>query len=90
MFRHHRRMRRFTAFCVPIILSLHTALGACSEPVSLIVPVTLYGFFYSMDFYSTTLTTILSKYTFLCIQRLDPYIRKFVSPFTDILTIAAL
>ena len=54
MFRHHRRMRRFTAFCVPIILSLHIALGACFEPVSLIVPLTLYGFSYKQFLLSHT------------------------------------
>ena len=46
MFRHHRQMRRYTAFNVPIILSVHIALGACYKPVSLIVPVTLYGLSY--------------------------------------------
>ena len=36
--------------------------------------------FHNSDFYSTTLTAISHRRTFLFPSGLDPYIRKFVSP----------
>lgn len=57
----------FQAFLVPLLLSLHISLGHWYEPVSLIVPVTLYGFSYRRVFTNPHLrhecVIFISKYS---------------------------
>ena len=73
---------RSIPFLVPIILSLHTALGFCYEPVSLPVPLTLHGISYIRFLLCHTHDACTST-AFLQFFSLDPYLRKFVSPYSE-------
>ena len=80
---------RSVPFLVPIILSVHSALGFCYEPVSLNVPVTHYGI--SLERYLLCHTyDAFTPIAFLQCNLLDSYIRKFVNSLRNILTIADL
>ena len=67
----------------------YISLGAYSEPVSLIVPVTQYGISY-FRFLLYRTDPHLSVRTFLYGKHLDPYIRGFRQSVVDILTIDIL
>ena len=69
---------RSAPFLVPIILSLHIALGFCSKPASLNAPVTHYGISY-VQFLLCHTCDDFSPIAFLQFQVLDSYLRKFVS-----------
>ena len=72
---------RSIPFLVPIILSVHSALGFCYEPVSLNVPLTHYGI--SLERYLLCHTyDAFTPIAFLQCNLLDPYFRNFVSPYS--------
>lgn len=79
----------FTAYPVPIFISLHIPLGAPYKPVRLILPVTIYGFSYSRFLLDHT-HTVYTANAFLHSPPLDPYIQEFVSAFKHILTMDIL
>lgn len=66
------------AYHVPIILSVHISLGACSEPVGLILPVTICGLSYIRILLNRTNFQINGNIHFCILKGLDPYIHKFV------------
>lgn len=67
-------------FLVPIILSLHIPLGACSKPVGLGAPITHHGISYKRFLlYHTNCDSNTDTYFYMFLD-IDPYIRKFVSP----------
>ena len=72
---------RSTPFLVPIILSLHSALGFYYKPVSLIAPLRQYGISYSRFLLCHTYDVFTST-AFLQFMGLDPYFRRFVSPYS--------
>ena len=69
---------RSIPFLVPIILSVHTALGFCYKPVSLPVPLTLHGISYIRFLLCHTHDACTST-AFLQFLSLDSYLHKFVS-----------
>lgn len=58
---------------------MHISLGASSEPVSLMSPVTTYGFFITTILTQPHLRQTKLSHTFLYVPSIDSYIRKFVS-----------
>ena len=67
-------------FLVPVILSVHIPLGACSKPVSLDAPVTHHGVSYKRFLLHHTNCDSNTGIHFCMLHDIDPYIRKFVSP----------
>ena len=67
-------------FLVPVILSVHIPLGACSKPVSLDAPVTHHGVSYERFLLHHTNCDSNTSMHFCMLLDIDPYIRKFVSP----------
>lgn len=59
----------------------HISVGACSEPVSLILPVTIYGFSYIRILLNRTDFQTNGNIHFYILKGLDPYIHKFVRYF---------
>ena len=75
-------MRKYPLpFLVPVILSVHIPLGACSKPVSLDAPVTHHGVSYERFLLHHTNCDSNTSMHFCMLLDIDPYIRKFVSTF---------